>query len=60
MHCIVPLGRRAYFPVPMPKAIPNMWPHLTTVPRANPLVVAISACTPNHLPAPLDRSSAHA
>jgi hypothetical protein len=44
----------------MPKAIPNMWPHLTTVPRANPLVVAISACTPNHLPAPLDRSSAHA
>jgi hypothetical protein len=28
--------------------------------RANPPVVAISACTPNHLPAPLDRSSAHA
>jgi hypothetical protein len=27
--------------------------------RANPQVVAISACTPNHPPAPLDRSSAH-
>jgi hypothetical protein len=28
--------------------------------RANSHVVTISACTPNHLPAPLDRSSAHA
>jgi hypothetical protein len=32
MHCVAPLGRRAYFPMPMPQAIPNMWPHPTTVP----------------------------
>jgi hypothetical protein len=31
MHCVAQLGRRSYFPVPMPQAIPNLWPHPTTV-----------------------------
>jgi hypothetical protein len=41
MHCIVSIGRHAYFPRPMRPTIPNLRPHLTVSPE--PICVPLSS-----------------